>query len=171
MPVFQIQSRAVLRQCPLLARGRQVHARPLLSGTERFGRGACEAGGQVGFRMHREAAFPRVRLPGTIACASRRLRRLSGPEVRLCWCLLRPLRRRGRSAISVAAAEQFQEAVYAALPGEMFGKQISRVLFATELHEFDGVVLNSLLDPEALRVDVTQFAEPCSGARGGDLRN
>ena len=46
----------------------------------------------------------------------------------------------------------------------MFCEQISRVFLATDLDEFDGVVANSLLDPEALRVDVTQFAEPLATA-------
>ena len=52
----------------------------------------------------------------------------------------------------------------------MFGEQISQVFFATDFYEFDGVVSNSLLDPKALRVDVTQFAEPVAtaDAHGGN---
>ena len=50
--------------------------------------------------------------------------------------------------------------MYAVLASQVFCKQVGRVLLAADLDEFDGVVANSLLDPKALRVDVTQFAEP-----------
>ena len=63
-------------------------------------------------------------------------------------------------AVGVAAAEELEDTMYAVLAGQTLHKQVGLVLLAADLDEFDGVVANSLLDPKALRVDVSQVAEP-----------
>ena len=47
---------------------------------------------------------------------------------------------------------------------EMFGEEIRWILFTTDFDQFNGPVPHSLLDPQALRIDMSELPEPLSTA-------
>ena len=64
----------------------------------------------------------------------------------------------------VTTAKLGQQALDAFVTTQALCEQVCRVYLASDLVEFDWAVSSSLLDPEALRVDVSELAKPLSTA-------
>ena len=74
------------------------------------------------------------------------------------------LRRQCRPAANVDAPEECEQTVDAVARLEVLREQVGGIVLAADLHELNGPIANPLLYPQALRVDMSQFAETLSTA-------
>ena len=87
----------------------------------------------------------------------------------LCACSLSKFWSACGAAFAEHAAEQAQQRLYGLRVAEMLCEDVGRVIGTQHLPQLKGLVAHLLLQPEALRVDVTQFSEasPAADANRG----